>query len=239
MILVTWVWKRPWVYCKNDSFGQRWQQMLESISRLAKDVHVSSCPKRAEMKTITASYPLQLIHLDFLMIGTGSNGNKNVSVLIVTNHFTRYAAAYVMPKQTAPIVSKVLWEKFLVNYGWPEKILIDQGKNFESSLLRELCELAGVQKLRTTPYHPEINGQCKHFNQMLINMIGTVPTHAKNNWQEWVSTLVSAYNSTVSNSTSFSPYFLMYSCHPRIPIDIEFGVTQVDISGLTHENYIK
>ena len=123
---------------------------------------------------------------------------------MITDHFNRYTAAYVTPKQTAPIVAKVLWDNFLVNYGWPEKILTDQGKDFESSVVRELCELAGVQKLRTTPYHPETNGQCECFNQMLINMIGTLPTHAKKNWQEWVSTLVSAYNSTVSNATSFS-----------------------------------
>ena len=101
-----------------------------------------------------------------------------MSVLIVTNHFTRYAAAYVMPKQTAPIMTKVLWENFLVKYGWPEKILTDQEKNFESSLVRELYELAGVQKLRTTPYHLETNGQCECFNQMLINLIGTLPMHA-------------------------------------------------------------
>ena len=119
--------------------------------------------ERAEMKTITALYPLELIHLDFLTIGTRGDGGKNVHVLIVTDHFTRYAVAYVTPKQTAAIVAKVLWENFLVNYGWPEKILTNQGKNFESSLVRELCKLTGVQKLRTTPYHPETNGQCEHF----------------------------------------------------------------------------
>ena len=60
------------------------------------------------------------------MIGTKNDSNKNVSVLVVMDHFTRYAAAYVMPKQTALMVAKVLWENFLVNYGWPEKILTDQ-----------------------------------------------------------------------------------------------------------------
>ena len=95
--------------------------------------------------------------------------------------------------------------EFLVSYGWPEKILTDQGKNVESSIIKELCELAVVQKLRTTPYHPETNGQCECCNKMLINMLGTLPVHAKKNWQEWVSTLVSAYNSTVSNATGFSP----------------------------------
>ena len=62
------------------------------------------------------------------------------------------------PKQMARIVAEGLWENFLVNYGWPEKILTDQGKN--SSLIKELCELAGVQILRSTPYHPGTNGQC-------------------------------------------------------------------------------
>ena len=139
MILATWVCKEPWVYYMKDSFSQRWQQMLESILGLVIDVHISSClNERVEMKTITASYPLELIHPDFLMIGTRNDGNKNVSVLIVMDHLTKYAAAYVMPKQTAPVVAKVLWENFLVNYGWPEKILKDQGKNFESSLVREL-----------------------------------------------------------------------------------------------------
>ena len=165
-------------------------------SKMATDVreHIRTCERcthfklpheRAEMMTITSSYPLELIYLDFLMIGTKNNSNKNVNVLIVTDHFTRYAAAYITPKQTAPIVAMVLWENCLVNYGWPEKILTDQRKNFESSLVRELYKLVGVQKLRTTPYHPETNGQCGHFIQTLINMIGTLPTHAKKNWQEW------------------------------------------------------
>ena len=139
---------------------------------------------------------------------------KNVGMLIITNHFTGYTAVYVMPKQTVPIVAKVLWENFLANYEWPEKIFTDQGKNFESSSVRELCELAGVQKLRTTLHHQETNGQCEYFNQTLINMVGTLPTHGKKNWQEWVSTLVSAYNSIVSNAAGFSPYFLMHGHDP-------------------------
>ena len=62
------------------------------------------------MKTITASYHLELIHLDFLTIGTKNDSNKNVSVLVVTDHSTRYTAAYVMPKQTAAIVASPVGE---------------------------------------------------------------------------------------------------------------------------------
>ena len=70
--------------------------------KMATDVrqHIRTCKRcthfklhqgRAEMKTITASYPLELIHLDF-SIGAKNNSDKDVSMLIVTDHFTRYAA---------------------------------------------------------------------------------------------------------------------------------------------------
>ena len=71
-----------------------------------------------------------------------------------------------------------------MHYGWPEKILTDQEKSFENNLIRELCELAQVKKLHTSPYQPETNGQCECFNTTLINMLRTLPTHAKNKWQE-------------------------------------------------------
>ena len=81
-----------------------------------------------------------------------------------------------------------------MHYGLPEKILSDQGCNFESKLIAELCELSKTKKLCTTPYRPQSNGQCEQFNVTLISMIGTLPTEAKINWQEQIPTLVHAYN---------------------------------------------
>ena len=124
-----------------------------------------------------------------------------------------------------------------MHYGWPEKILTDQGKSFENNLICELCELAQVKKLCTSPYHPETNGQCECFKTTLINMLGTLPTHAKKNWQEWVTTLTHAYNYTVSSVTGFSPYFLMFGRAPKIPLDIEMGVTLTDQEPASHQNY--
>ena len=124
----------------------------------------------------------------------------------------------------------MLWDQFLVHYGWPTKILTDQGKSFENQLVRELCSLAQVQKLRTTPYQPQTNGSCEHFNYTLMSMLGTLLVHAKKNWPKWVSTLTNAYNATMCYSTGFSPFFLMYGRAPILPIDMEFGVALPDIS---------
>ena len=127
-----------------------WPKMSESVR-----MHIQQCQRctqfkqpqeREEMKSIISTYPLELVHLDFLSIGKEAS-DKNVNILVITDHYTRYAQAFITPKQTAPYVAKTFWENFLVHYGWPDKIITDQGKNFESQLIKELCDLAKVQKL--------------------------------------------------------------------------------------------
>ena len=181
-------------------------------------------PHKAPMENIKASYPLELIHIDFLGIEDPKDSNKKKDILMVTDHFTRYAQAYVTTSQTAVTTAKTLWEKYFVHYGFPEYILSDQGANFESKVIRELCLLAGVKKIRTTPYHPQTNGQCERFNRTLISMLGTLDVEKKRAWPSHVSTLVHAYNCTRNSSTGYSPYFLLYGRHPRLPIDVAFGL---------------
>ena len=83
------------------------------------------------------------------------------SVLVITDHCTRYAQAFPSKIQTADATAKILWENFICHYGFPEKFISDQGRNFESELMKDLCKLAKVGKIRTTPYHPMTNGQCE------------------------------------------------------------------------------
>ena len=59
-----------------------------------------------------------------------------------------------------------------MNYGFPEQILTDQGHNFESNLIVELCKLMQTKKLRITPYYPQGNGSCERINCTLISMLG-------------------------------------------------------------------
>ena len=70
-------------------------------------------------------------------------------------------------------------------------------------------------------------------------MLGTLPTHAKRNWQEWIATLMHAYNCTLSSVTGFSPYFLMFGRTLKIPLDVEMGVTLVDQGHKSYQNYAK
>ena len=113
-----------------------WPKMMEDVRN-----HIRTCarctkykqqPEREKLKPINCMYPLELVHLDFLTIGKEGT-EKSINVMIVTDHFTRYAQAYITPKQMAPIIAKTLWDQFLVHYGWPTKILTDQTNHLRTN----------------------------------------------------------------------------------------------------------
>ena len=105
-----------------------------------------------------ATHPLELVHLHYLCLEPRKGLEENV--LVVTDHFIWYTQAYVTQTQTAQTTAKTLWDKFIVYYELSEEILSDQGRNFESQLAADLCKLMGTQKLQTSLYHPQTNGQC-------------------------------------------------------------------------------
>ena len=111
-----------------------------------------------------------------------------------------------------------------------KKIISDQGRNFESDLINELCKIAGVKKVHTTPYHPQGKGQCERFNSTLCNMLGTLSEEEKSDWKSHLGCMTHAYNCTKHASTTYSPYYLMFGRHPRLPIDIECGLNKPNCS---------
>ena len=67
-------------------------------------------------------------------------------------------------------------------------------------------------------------------------MLGTLPNHAKKNWQEWLTTLTHAYNCTVSPVTGFSPHFLMFGRNPKLPLDIDLRIPTIEQELTSQQN---
>ena len=126
-----------------------WPQMSEDVRKYIRQcdrcVRFKKPKEQTELYPITATYPLELVHLDFLSIGGKEDKMKNV--LVVTDHFTRYAQCYVTKNQTALTVANELVNKYFTNYGWPDKILTDRGTSFENELFHDICEKAKIKKL--------------------------------------------------------------------------------------------
>ncbi|RXN14231.1 Retrovirus-related Pol polyprotein from transposon 297 [Labeo rohita] len=193
--------------------------------------------KSAPLSHITSNGPLDLVCIDFLSLEPDSKGIANV--LVITDHFTRYAQAFPTRDQRAVTVAKVLVEKFFVHYGLPSRIHSDQGRDFECRLIRELLGMLGIRKSRTTPYHPQGDPQPERFNRTLLSMLGTLNPAHKSKWSQYISQLVHAYNCTKNEATGYSPYYLLFGREARLPIDVCFGTSPDGERGVNHLQYVE
>ena len=218
-----------------------WSNMAADISK-----YISTCDRclhrkvkisdRAPLVSIESTHPMELVCVDYLALEP-SSGYSNV--LVITDHFSKFSQAIPTRNQTAKTTAKALFENFIVRYGIPERIHSDQGKSFECKLIQELCDIMGIEKSRTTSYHPAGNGQAERFNKTLLDMIGTLPKEKKKAWKDHLATVVHAYNCTRHDTTDVSPHLLMFGREPRLPIDVQFGINKETEDSHTYTEYAR
>ena len=170
------------------------------------------------MGHLIAVKPLHILAMDFTVLEKSSCGLENV--LVLTDVFTKYTLAIPTKDQKARTVAKVLVDEWFLKFGIPERIHSDGGRSFQNNLIQELCTLYGISKSKTTAYHPEGNSQVERFNNTMHGLLRTLPPEQKRHWPRYLKELCYAYNATPHASTSFSPFYLMFGVHPRLPIDL-------------------
>lgn len=125
------------------------------------------------------TFGITVVCLDYLTLETSKGGYQHI--LVITDHFTKYAVAIPTRNQTAKSTAEAFYNNFVLQYGLPKRLHSDQGANFESKLIKELCDLTRIEKSRTIPYHPMGNGLTKRFNRTLLQMLGTLTIEQKQN----------------------------------------------------------
>ena len=87
---------------------------------------IEALPEKAPMENIDATYPVELVCMDCLTV-KANKGSKDVYIIVVMDHFTPYVQTIITSSQTDKFTAQNLWDKFIVHYVLPEKILTDQG----------------------------------------------------------------------------------------------------------------
>ena len=165
--------------------------------------------------------------------------NSNRYVLVVTDNFTKYINMYALPDQTAETVAHCLFDEYYCEHGIPEAFHTDQGRQFESKLMHRLCKLMGIVKTRTSPYHPQSDGQVERFNRTLQSEPSKRLFMSGDQWDKLLNHIASSYNTSIHSSVGYSSFFLVKGREARMPLEVMFGKIPDDASCCgNHSNFV-
>ncbi len=143
----------------------------------------------------------------------------NEYILAITDHYTKYTRAIAMQRVQAKDIAEAFVNNWITWFGSPMQIHTDQGTNFESKLMHELCYVMDVEKTRTTPYRPSADGQVERYNQTMAQLLNALVTDYKD-WDLKLPLVTAAYNATSHSVTGFSPNKLMVGRDIFLPVDV-------------------
>ena len=120
---------------------------------------------------------------------------------------------------TAEAVAEALVSVYC-RVGIPSEVLSDQGRQFMSQCMQHVSTLLNFKQLVTTPYHPMCNGLVESFNATLKRMLKRMCAEQPNEWHNYIDPLLFAYREVPQESTTFSPFELLYGRAVRGPLAI-------------------
>ena len=192
---------------------QLWITECEICSRCRTPV----LPKKAPMKSIEVGQPMELWAMDILgPLPMTARGNQYI--LVMSDHFTKWVEAVPMTNQRAETVAKACVDEVVTRHGVPSKLLTDQGRNFEADLMRQVFNLLDVRKLRTSPYHPQTDGQVERLNRTLKQILMAYVNKDHSDWDVHLPLDLFAYRNSEHSSSGVSPFKAVYGREANTPL---------------------
>ena len=217
------------------------QALLKAIANCGRCIQYEAKGQLPPMQPIICTELMELVHINYVgMEVTVAMDKKPIvrNVLVVVDHFTRYVQAFVTKNHMARTTPRVLYNNYFSVFGFPQCLMSDQGTEFCRKVIVAMCSLLGMEKIHTTPYHPQTNGSAERVHQTLQRMIEKLDPEKRRKWPAHIGSIIIAYNSTRSLVTGYSLYYLMFGRRPRLPIDLLFPMRQTQMLTRTIDEYV-
>ena len=155
-------------------------------------------------------------------------------------YFSKCPEVYTLPNQEATTVAEVLVKELVCHFGVPLYIYSNQGRNFESAVFGEMCNLLGMTESRITPLHPQSDGMVEQFNRTLEAQLSMFVEDHQKDWDQLVPLMQMAYRTAVHETTGCTPASIMFGLDLKLPIDTLCGrpeVSMLNIPPPMHSNF--
>lgn len=160
--------------------------------------------------------------------------NGNQYILTIQDLLTKYSIGVPLKETTSTDVADALIKAFICKFGAPKYILTDQGRNLISALLRVIAKVFKIKQCKTTAFCPQSNGSLERSHHVLGEYLKQFYTKVKD-WDEWVDLAMFSYNTSVHESTQFTPYELVFGKVARVPSNHEI---EEDFNNRTYAEYL-
>ena len=174
---------------------------------------------RAPLLPIPVDGPFDRVSVDCLGPFPPSHSN-NRYIVVFTDYLTRWPEAFAVPNTEAKTIAELLVDHIFARHGAPRTLLSDRGANFLSSLVQAVCDIIRTEKLNTTAYHPMTNSVVERFNGSLAQSLSMHVDNKQKDWDTFIPLVLFAYRVSVHPTTGETPFFMLYGCEPRLPLDI-------------------
>lgn len=143
-----------------------------------------------------------------------STGNEYV--LTIQDLLTKYVVLIPLPNQTAETVSDAFIKRYISYFACPRVLLTDLGTNFKSNLFRQLAKRFRIKKVFTTAARPQSNSSLERSHGSLHDFLRHY-IDDKTEWDNMIEFASLCYNTSIHESTKFSPYELVFGFEAREP----------------------
>ena len=211
---------------KKQFFWRGMKVDVENFVRQCESCQLNKKPqnkKAGKLQLFPATFPFEVLGMDILGPFTVTDsGNKYV--LVVVDRFTRWVEIFAMPDMTAQTVADIFMNQIICRYSVPRALLTDRGSNFLSKMFSRLCERLGTNRLVTSAYHPQTNGQTEKLNRFIAAALRAyTDPNTQGDWDKFLDSIAYAYRISEVMATGYSPFFLIFGREPTLPTSILYG----------------
>ena len=157
------------------------------IRRCRPCAEVNDPPKlaKAPLINVKSGHRLQRVAIDIVR-PTPRSSSGHEWLLVVSDHFTNFAQAFPARNTSAETLAKKVMDEYICRFGCFESLLSDQGANVDGAVFQGLCDLIEAAKTRTTPYHPQGDGQVERLNKSLGKILSKLISDHRRDWEDSV-----------------------------------------------------
>ena len=144
------------------------------------------------------------------------SGNKHI--LTIIDNLTGWPEAFPMPDKSADKIVSTFINEYLPVHMCPWCFLLDNRTEFKNSLIDQVLQQLGIDRIFSAPYHTQSNGKLKVFNKYLKPTLKKLCEKDPANWDKYLNQVLTTYRITPNLATAETPFFLVYGIDPNFPL---------------------